>query len=338
MTAFAAVRHGAPVVAAHPFGAGTNPAFVSAMARHAPRLGLALILLAACASKDAAPSAGSSSAAASTGSGAAKAATLAVPPRPSFAKRRALTAQGKAAAASGDWDSCGRLFEAAHAWTDAARCIVHTRDTGRALDDLQRALAHGTHDLDKLAADPELAPLQRDPRWRPLLSGAAARQASEHDRRNAELAQLVRPDPQGTEVYVYSSRRGRVADIIASGGDLVAEDYVHAATVYYRADTANDAARAHELALIAAERDPDSDEARWLAAASEDRRLKHEGKPQRYGTQFVISNGKRVLWNIDPAVSDAERERWSVPSLAEAIAGDAETSASARLDTTTTAM
>jgi len=37
-----------------------------------------------------------------------------------------------------------------------------------------------------------------------------------------------------------------------------------------------------------------------------------------------------VLWNVDPGVSDAERERWSVPSLAEAIAGEAQTPASLR--------
>lgn len=289
---------------------------------------LVLALLAGCSSKEPAPAPQAAAGSAT----AARTAPVAAASRPSFAKRRALTAQGKAAAANGDWDGCGRAFENAHEWIDAARCIVHTKDRGRALDDLQRGLARGWHDVDKLAADGELQLLAREPRFRGMLDGAKARLAREHERTNPELLQLTRPDPSGSEVYVYSSRRGRVADILEREKDLVAEDYVHAATVYYRADTAADATRAHELALIAIERDPDSDDARWLAAASEDRRLKHEGKPQRYGTQFVVANGKRVLWNIDPAVSDAEREKWSVPSLAEAIAGDAETSASARLD------
>jgi hypothetical protein len=298
------------------------------MARHAPALSLVLLVAMACATKEPSPTAGAA------GSSAARTtAAVAPPPRPSFARRRALTAQGKAAAATGDWDSCGKLFEYAHEWLDAARCVAHTRDTNRAMEDLQHALARGHHDLDEVATDPELAPLRRDPRWRDLMDSTAARQAGEHARANAELAQLVHPDPRGSYVYVYSSRRGRVADILAASPELVADDYVHAATVYYRADTAADAARAHELALQALARDPESDEAKWLAAASEDRRLKHEGKPQKYGTQFVVASGKRVLWNIDPAISDAERERWSVPSLAEAIAGDAETAASARLDT-----
>src|SRR5262249_29469492 len=126
-------------------------------------------------------------------------------------------------------------------------------------------------------------------------------------------------------------RLPRVAEILSAGGAKLADDYLHAATVYYRADTAADAARAHELALTALERDPDSDEAKWLAAAAEDRQLKHEGKPQKYGTQCVMAGGRRDLWNVDPSVSDAERAKWSVPSLAEAIAGDAETTEALRV-------
>ncbi|MEO7734929.1 MAG: hypothetical protein ABIY55_28500 [Kofleriaceae bacterium] len=282
---------------------------------------LAFVLLAAACSKpDAAASPPPPASAAK-----APAASVPASPRPGFAKRRTLSAQARIAAASGDWETCGRLFESAHAWSDAARCIVHTKDTGRALDDLQHAIARGTVELDKLQADPELAPLAHDPRWRPLIAEATARQAAYRGSLNAELEQLVHADPAGTEAYVFASRRGRVREILAAGGATVADDYVHAAAIYYRADTADDAIRARELALIALERDPDSDEARWLAAASEDRRLKHEGKPQKYGTQFATAGGKRVLWNIDPAISDAERARWSVPSLAEAIAGDAET-------------
>jgi len=275
-----------------------------------------LLVAAACSKPDAAPP--------SPSSAVAPAALSSTPtPRPGFAKRRALIAQGTAAAASGDWDSCGRLYEQAHAWIDAARCVVHTRDRARALDDVQRGLARA-REPEALQVDAELAVLHNEPRWRALISEATAQRAAYRAAVNPELEQLVRPDPAGTEAYVFASRRDRVAEILAAGGASVADDYVHAAAVYYRADTAEDAARAHELALLAVERDPDSDEARWLAAAAADRQLKHEGKPQKYGTQFIITGGKRVLWNTDPATSDAERARWSVPSLAEAIAGDAE--------------
>lgn len=263
------------------------------------------------------------------------------PPRPGFARRRALAAQGKAAFASGDWETCAKLFEAAHSWSDAARCVAHTRDTERGFDDLRRALAHDWRELDKLRGDPDLASLQRDPRWQPLFADAAARLAVHRRSLNPELEQLTRTDDPGqppghssshpNAAPMFAARRDRVAEILAAGGATVPDDYLHAAMIYYHADTAADAARAHELALTALEHDPDSDEAKWLAAAAEDRRLKHEGKPQKYGTQHVTTGGKPGLWNVDPSVNDAERARWSVPSLAEAIAGDAETAAALRV-------
>jgi hypothetical protein len=203
---------------------------------------------------------------------------------------------------------------------------------------VQRALARSLRELDKLRADPDLAALQREPRWQVIFADATARHAAYRGSVNSELERLARaedtadpPKRQPTDARLFGARRARVAAIVAAGGATVADDYLHAAMVYYRADTAPDAARAHELALSALERDPENDEVKWLAAASEDRRLKHNGKPQKYGTQFVVRAGKRVLWNIDPSVSDAERERWSVPSLAEAIAGDAETVQAVRM-------
>jgi hypothetical protein len=258
-------------------------------------------------------------------------------PRPGFAKRRALVAQGKAAFANGDWDTCAKLYEAAHSWSEAARCVAHTRDTERGLEDMQRALARGWRELDKLCSDPDLAPFQRDPRWQAMVADATTTLSAYRNRVNRELEQLARTDEgpgqpaRPADPSVFVARRTRVSEILAAGGATLPEDYMHAATIYYRADTAADAARAHELALTAVERDPESDEAKWLAAASEDRRLKHEGKPQKYGTQFVTNGGKRGLWNVDPSINDAERARWSVPSLAEAIAGDAETAATLRM-------
>ena len=261
----------------------------------------------------------------------------AIPPRPGFAKRRALIAQGKAAFANSDWDTCAKQFEAAQSWADAARCVAHTRDIARGLEDMQRAFARNLSDLDKLCSDPDLVPLQRDPRWSAMVADATAKLAAYRSSLNVELEQLARTGPPDhpssppTDPHVFAARLPRVAEILAAGGATLVDDYLHAATVYYRADTAADAGRARELAITALERDPDSDEAKWLAAASEDRQLKHEGKPQKYGTQFATTGGKHDLWNVDPSVSDAERAKWSVPSLAEAIAGDAETTEALRV-------
>lgn len=66
------------------------------------------------------------------------------------------------------------------------------------------------------------------------------------------------------------------------------------------------------------ELDPLNSTARWLAAASKDRYLMTLGKPQLYGTQFKKVDGKWILWEVDPSVTDEERAKWGVPPLVEA--------------------
>ncbi len=56
--------------------------------------------------------------------------------------------------------------------------------------------------------------------------------------------------------------------------------------------------------------------ARWLAAAAHDRWLMRQGKPQKYGTQYVTEGDRWRLWEVDPATTDQERKEWSVPPLA----------------------
>lgn len=268
----------------------------------------------------------------------AKAAASAVTasPRPSFGKRRLLLAQGKAAFVNGDWDACARQFEAAQAWLEAARCIAHTRDLDRAFEDLQRGLAEigpgKAVAIGALRDDPDLKALVRDPRWLAVVGDAETQRAAYQSHQNAELAQLARSAepaelppapprmPDAADAKLFAERVARVAEILDGHGATTADDYFHAALVYYRADTEDDAGRAHELALAGIEHAPDSDELKWLAAASEDRQLKHESKPQKFGTQLVMRGAHYTLWNVDPAISDAERDRWSVASLAEAIA------------------
>ena len=79
-------------------------------------------------------------------------------------------------------------------------------------------------------------------------------------------------------------------------------DYVTAAALYRRA---------HELAREAAKGGVRA--ARWLAAAACDRWLMYQGKPQKYGTQFVPDGVRYRLWDTDPLTTDAERRTWDVP-------------------------
>ncbi|HEY0189667.1 MAG TPA: hypothetical protein VGC42_01000 [Kofleriaceae bacterium] len=262
--------------------------------------------------------------------------TAATPTRPTFARRRAAIAQGKAALASGDWETCARHFELAQAWIDAARCATHTADLGRAFEDLSRGLTDlgpgKAAAVGPLRDDPDLKPLVREPRWLAVLGEAETQRTAYQGHQNAELAQLARgaepaeeppvaprlPDP--ADAKLFAARVPRVAALLEASGAQTADDYFHAALVYYRADNPTDASRAHELALAGLERAQDSDELKWLAAAAEDRQLELESKPQKFGTQLVRRGAHYALWNVDPALSDAERDKWSVASLAESIA------------------
>lgn len=113
------------------------------------------------------------------------------------------------------------------------------------------------------------------------------------------------------------ARRERVLALIAAHELATAEDYYRAAQIMNHGDVAEDARIAHTLALRAAELG--SPPARWLAAASYDRWQMYQGKPQKYGTNYVYDGRKDRLWDVDPQTTDAERAAWDVPPLAEQL-------------------
>jgi hypothetical protein len=118
-------------------------------------------------------------------------------------------------------------------------------------------------------------------------------------------------------------RRRRLNRLLAAGAlsGAAAEDYFHAAMLLHHAPRLRDYWRAHELAQRAAELGYAP--ARWLVAASYDRWLMRQGKPQKYGTQYKLAHawwqvwarGRFRLWEVDPATTDAERAEWGVPPL-----------------------
>ncbi len=110
-------------------------------------------------------------------------------------------------------------------------------------------------------------------------------------------------------------RRVRAAAIIAQGGAMAADDYYHAALLFQHGDMPDDALQAHMLALEAMTLG--HPKARWLAAAAYDRHLMYQGKPQKYGTNYVTDEVRHRLWDVEPATTDTERAAWDVPPLAE---------------------
>lgn len=112
-------------------------------------------------------------------------------------------------------------------------------------------------------------------------------------------------------------RRERVMEMVAAGELHTAEDYYHAAHIMNHGDTTEDAENAHRLALRSSELGYRP--ARWLAAAAYDRWQMYQGKPQKYGTNYVFDGRGDRLWDVDPNTTDEEPAEWDVPPLTEQL-------------------
>ena len=126
----------------------------------------------------------------------------------------------------------------------------------------------------------------------------------------------------GTPDYVAMrerdrQRRLRADELVAAQVLCDAEDYYHAARLFQHGETPDDAWKAHTLALRAAE--IGYRPARWMAAAAYDRWLMYQGKPQKYGTNYVSDGKRQRLWDVDSTTTDEERAAWDVPPLAEQL-------------------
>lgn len=113
------------------------------------------------------------------------------------------------------------------------------------------------------------------------------------------------------------AREARVLQMYSSDMLHTGKDYFHAALVLQHSQTADIHLLAHELSIAAIIKG--NAEARWLAAASEDRFLMNIDRPQRFGTQFRSAQGGGMrLYKVDPMVRDSLRRQLDVPSLDEA--------------------
>lgn len=117
-----------------------------------------------------------------------------------------------------------------------------------------------------------------------------------------------------------AARRAEVQAELAAGRVETSADFYNAALVMQHGDTLEEIRMAHALATIAASLDPLDRSARWLKAASWDRLMLRQKKPQWYGTQYVSdASGKWALYQVDEsAVTDADRIELAVPTLADA--------------------
>ena len=161
-------------------------------------------------------------------------------------------------------------------------------------------------------------------------SARPAGQASPPPRDNAELAKLYDEDqadrrPQGGRPIDWSAvlprdkeREARIKVLYETGELRTGKDFHRAAMILQHAPRPEDYLLAHEFCVVAlakGERD-----ARWLAAATEDRYLMSLGRPQRFGTQYRSPKPDQPvrLYEVEPGVTDALRREMGVPTLAKA--------------------
>ena len=95
-------------------------------------------------------------------------------------------------------------------------------------------------------------------------------------------------------------------------------DYYHAAMVLQHSSTPEDFLLAHEFCIVAISKGVE--QAKWLAAASEDRFLTSSGRLQRFGTQYRVEgpSGQWSLQAVSPEVEDSLRAALNVPPLSSA--------------------
>ncbi len=113
-------------------------------------------------------------------------------------------------------------------------------------------------------------------------------------------------------------RRARIYALYDAGELRTGKDFQRAAMVLQHAEKPDEYLLAHEFCVVAlskGERD-----ARWLAAATQDRFLMNIKRPQRFGTQYRSSGpaARLTLYEVGKGVTDGLRGELGVPSLAQA--------------------
>ena len=137
------------------------------------------------------------------------------------------------------------------------------------------------------------------------------------DRRSRDWDKATPEEIQGI-IARDRQRRELAQKLLDEGEAKTASDYHYLALIFQHGDKIDDYKTAHECAKRAMEMGDDG--VKWLFAATEDRWLLSEGRPQKYGTQFINPEGKgwQLAEPIDPTITDEERAKYNVPSLAEA--------------------
>jgi len=128
------------------------------------------------------------------------------------------------------------------------------------------------------------------------------------------------PDFIGEDKYLYYKKRDQQRRLevkkllskkeVETGGDLY-----KAAIIFHHSQNISDLKKAKQLCEKSTNKK--FIKSKWLYAAITDRMLIHEGKPQKFGTQYLKKN-KKDNWKLakyDKKTTDHERSLYNVPSI-----------------------
>ncbi len=144
---------------------------------------------------------------------------------------------------------------------------------------------------------------------------------------NQGISTVFNPDVVILQRNRNFRQRSRVMQLFHNGCLATAEDFYHAAAIFYHGSSRRDFFQAWLFAEMAADRRycPVGTEPhpKWLAAAAKDRYLIKSNMLQHFGTQSMppgmtskaLHCTVRGLWPVDPTVSDELRKQWHVPPL-----------------------
>jgi hypothetical protein len=162
------------------------------------------------------------------------------------------------------------------------------------------------------------------------------------DRRNLSPADFANPKKMQALASRDIERQEYVDDLYEAGKIKKPIDLASAAIILQHSVLPEDYQLAHELAGKALKLKPSKEELEtfatnngqnfdqektlqqwyshlnWLYTITIDRFLMATGKQQKYGTQILmVPGGKKALYPVDPTVTDEERAKYGVPTLAE---------------------
>ncbi len=211
-----------------------------------------------------------------------------------------------------------------YGYYDAACYFAQTNNSKEAVTYLLKSIENGWDDLGHVEHDKDLAGITKSDAWKAKITPQLNKY---YKNNNRELAKIFGEDQKARlsgqltkETAIQDSIRRNIVMRMLKNNELKSgHDYYRAGFIMHHGTTVKDYQKAQELLTIALKKESMHFRTPWLFAASKDRLLLKQGKPQWYGTQnLTVVNGKMALdpKTIDTtAVSSEKRKTLNAPSI-----------------------